>query len=169
VSERKVHEFKCWPPQFQAILDGVKPFEIRSVGGERPVPEEGDVLLLREWSPATREYTGRTVERVVTYVADAERWRRNGETMFVFGLEDPRIERLTRELDDLRDAYNGAAIRASLSDRIAGDVIRERDEVRAKVARLQAIVGNPDTYEALLHANQQQALELERLRGEVQP
>jgi len=30
---------------------------------------EGDILVLKEWDPETKEYTGREVEKEVTYVA----------------------------------------------------------------------------------------------------
>lgn len=56
---------KVWPEYFQAILDGKKTYELRlddfQVG-------EGDILVLREWDPKTKEYTGREVEKEVTYV-----------------------------------------------------------------------------------------------------
>ena len=29
---------------------------------------EGDVLMLEEWNPATKKYTGRSVEKKVTHV-----------------------------------------------------------------------------------------------------
>ena len=34
--------------------------------------EEGDTLLLEEWDPQTKEYTGRKVEKKVTYVGKFE-------------------------------------------------------------------------------------------------
>lgn len=58
-------EKKVWPKYFQSILDGKKTFELRladfNVG-------EGDLLVLREWDPKTKEYTGRRLEKTVTYV-----------------------------------------------------------------------------------------------------
>jgi len=29
---------------------------------------EGDILILKEWNPNTKEYTGRTIKKKVTYV-----------------------------------------------------------------------------------------------------
>lgn len=57
---------KVWPEYFQKIIDGKKTFELRLADWECA---EGDILILREWDPETKEYTGRTVEKKVTYVA----------------------------------------------------------------------------------------------------
>lgn len=59
-------EKKVWPEWFERILDGSKTFELRLADWECNV---GDVLVLREWDPKTKEYTGREVEKKVTYVA----------------------------------------------------------------------------------------------------
>ena len=61
----KVHELKCWPEFFSAILTGSKNFEVRK--NDRKF-EVGDVLFLREWEPNTEQYTGRELRRHVTYV-----------------------------------------------------------------------------------------------------
>jgi hypothetical protein len=60
------HDLKTWPAFFAAVLDGSKPFEVRSEKDRRF--EVGDVLHLREWSPGSGTYTGRAVEKRVTYV-----------------------------------------------------------------------------------------------------
>jgi len=58
-------EKKIWPEYFQEILDGVKKFELR-LGDFECNP--GDILVLKEWNPKTGEYTGRNLEKEVTYV-----------------------------------------------------------------------------------------------------
>lgn len=58
-------EKKVWPEYFQAILDGDKKFELRLADWEC---NKGDTLVLKEWSPETKEYTGRVLEKVVRYV-----------------------------------------------------------------------------------------------------
>ncbi len=58
-------EKKTWPEYFQKILDGDKKFELRLADFEC---SPGDVLVLREWDPKTKEYTGRVVEKKVDYV-----------------------------------------------------------------------------------------------------
>lgn len=59
------HELKTWPEFFQAILDGDKHCEVRF--DDRGF-KKGDDLLLREWKPETKEYTGRTLNVVVTHI-----------------------------------------------------------------------------------------------------
>lgn len=58
-------EKKCWPEYFKAILAGQKTFELR-LNDFKIAP--GDVLILREWDPKTKEYTGRSVEKTVGYI-----------------------------------------------------------------------------------------------------
>ena len=58
-------EKKVWPEYFQKIIDGVKKYELRLADFEC---NPGDILVLREWNPKTKEYTGRVVEKTVTYV-----------------------------------------------------------------------------------------------------
>jgi len=58
-------EKKVWPEQFQAILDGDKTFELRLDDFEC---KPGDTLFLREWDPKEKKYTGREIEKKVTYV-----------------------------------------------------------------------------------------------------
>lgn len=58
-------EKKIYPEYFQAILDGKKSYELR-LGDFECNP--GDKLFLREWNPQTKEYTGRELEKEVTYV-----------------------------------------------------------------------------------------------------
>ncbi len=58
-------EKKTWPDFFQKILDGEKTFELRLADFECKI---GDILVLREWDPEKKEYTGRQVEKKVTYV-----------------------------------------------------------------------------------------------------
>lgn len=59
-------EKKCWSEYFKKILSGEKNFELRLADWQC---QPGDVLVLREWDPETKEYTGRQIEKEVTYVA----------------------------------------------------------------------------------------------------
>lgn len=59
------HELKTWPVFFQAVVELVKTFEVRK--NDRDFLT-GDILILREFDPATARYTGRTVRRKVTYM-----------------------------------------------------------------------------------------------------
>lgn len=58
-------EKKAWPELFQAVADGKKNFDLRLADFEI---KAGDILVLREWDPATKEYTGRTAEKEIGYV-----------------------------------------------------------------------------------------------------
>ena len=58
-------EKKVWPKYFQKILDGDKTFELRLNDFEI---NQGDNLLLKEWDPETKEYTGREINKEVGYV-----------------------------------------------------------------------------------------------------
>ncbi|PIN74354.1 hypothetical protein COV20_00325 [Candidatus Woesearchaeota archaeon CG10_big_fil_rev_8_21_14_0_10_45_16] len=59
-------EKKIWPQYFEKVLSGDKTFEIRLADWEcRP----GETLILREWDPDTKQYTGRVLEKKVGYVA----------------------------------------------------------------------------------------------------
>lgn len=80
------HDLKIWPEYFQAVKSGIKPFEVRK---DDRTFLEGDVLLLREWNPDTKAYTGRELRRKVTYVFDlvdipGDVWR--GTNYVVLGL-----------------------------------------------------------------------------------
>jgi ASC-1-like (ASCH) protein len=56
---------KIWPEYFEAISSGKKKFEFRLNDFEI---KEGDTLVLEEWDPKTKEYTGRKIDKKVTYV-----------------------------------------------------------------------------------------------------
>lgn len=58
-------EKKTWPKYFQLILDGKKTYDMRIADFD---VSEGDTLVLREWDPKTKEFTGRKIEKKVTYV-----------------------------------------------------------------------------------------------------
>lgn len=59
------HELKTWPEFFEAVWDGKKLFDLRKNDRNFRV---GDQLCLREWNPATKEYTSRHVYTSVTFV-----------------------------------------------------------------------------------------------------
>jgi ASC-1-like (ASCH) protein len=56
---------KVWPEYFEAIASGKKKYELRLNDFD---VNEGDTLILEEWDPETREYTGKKVEKKVAYV-----------------------------------------------------------------------------------------------------
>lgn len=58
-------EKKAWPEMFEAVRDGKKTFDLRLADWEC---KEGDILVLREWDPKTKKYTGRVLKKKVTFV-----------------------------------------------------------------------------------------------------
>jgi len=58
-------EKKVWPEYFKKIKSGDKTFELRLADWKC---KTGDILVLKEWDPETKEYTGQEIEKKVTYV-----------------------------------------------------------------------------------------------------
>lgn len=61
----KIINKKIWPEYFELVNSGKKKFEMRLNDFDI---KEGDVLVLEEWNPETKEYTGRKIEKKVGYV-----------------------------------------------------------------------------------------------------
>lgn len=53
---------KTWPEFFQEVLDGKKTTDLRLADFEI---KEGDVLVLEEYNPETKSYTGRVLKKRV--------------------------------------------------------------------------------------------------------
>jgi len=56
---------KIWPEYFEEVASGKKNFEVRLNDFDI---NEGDTFVLEEWDPKTKSYTGRSIEKKVTYV-----------------------------------------------------------------------------------------------------
>ena len=56
---------KAWPEWFEAVLSGQKKYDLRLDDFEI---QPGDTLILEEWDPQTKSYTGRSVAKKATYV-----------------------------------------------------------------------------------------------------
>ncbi|MBS3079898.1 DUF3850 domain-containing protein [Candidatus Pacearchaeota archaeon] len=56
---------KTWPEHFQKIIDGKKKFEVRLADFSI---KEGDILILEEYDPESKEYTGRSIKKKVNFV-----------------------------------------------------------------------------------------------------
>lgn len=70
-----VIEKKVLPKYFQAILDGDKTFEVRLADFEC---NEGDTLILKEWDEDTLSYTGRELEKKISFIVrtkDLDFWK----------------------------------------------------------------------------------------------
>jgi len=56
---------KIWPEYFDLVSLGKKKFELRLADFD---VKEGDTLLLEEWDPKIKGYTGRSIEKKVSFV-----------------------------------------------------------------------------------------------------
>lgn len=61
----KIHKIKTSPVYFLAVENGTKKFEIRKNDRDYQV---GDLLVLQEYDRFKEEYTGRSIEKGVTYI-----------------------------------------------------------------------------------------------------
>ncbi|NQV91679.1 DUF3850 domain-containing protein [Candidatus Woesearchaeota archaeon] len=58
-------EKKIYPQYFEEVLNGNKTFELRLADWDC---QKGDTLILKEWDPETKDFTGRVVEKEIGYV-----------------------------------------------------------------------------------------------------
>jgi ASC-1-like (ASCH) protein len=56
---------KTWPKIFGLVKSGKKKFDVRLADFS---VKEGDILILEEWDPKKKEYTGRKLKKKVKYV-----------------------------------------------------------------------------------------------------
>lgn len=75
---------KIWPEFFDLVRDGKKKFDVRLNDFEC---NPGDVLILEEWNPETKEYTGRKIKKKVNFVLktkDLKFWSEEDVSKFGF-------------------------------------------------------------------------------------
>jgi len=65
---RKI-EKKAWPELFEKVKSGEKTFDLRLDDFKCNI---GDILILREWDPKRKRYTGRSLEKKVTFVLESK-------------------------------------------------------------------------------------------------
>ena len=63
--ETKRIKKKTWPEFFELIMAGKKRFDLRVADFDI---QKGDILVLEEWNPETKKYTGRKIEKKIDYV-----------------------------------------------------------------------------------------------------
>lgn len=107
--EAQTHELKTWPEYFEAIVSGEKTFELRKDDRDFQV---GDALLLREWDPITREYTGKSTRRGVSYIL-RNAWFGIADGYVVLSLSQPMPEAAAQgwklvPVEPTRDMLNAA-------------------------------------------------------------
>lgn len=64
----EIHK-KTWPEYFEIILSGEKTFEYRLADFEC---KPGDTLILEEWDPKTKTYTGRNLTKTAGYILSSK-------------------------------------------------------------------------------------------------
>lgn len=83
----KQHDLKTHPVFYRAVLAGIKPFEVRINNRNF---QAGDCLLLREWEPDVKEFTGRMLRADVTYMLDSMVFEGLTDGYCVLGLANVR-------------------------------------------------------------------------------
>ena len=81
---------KTWTEAFEKILSGEKTFDARLANFDC---KPGDILVLEEWDPKTKKYTGRKITKQISYVGkfsldsfgQRELVEKNG--FYIFGLK----------------------------------------------------------------------------------
>ena len=125
------HELKILPAYFEAVLSGEKTFEIRN-NNDRGF-QKGDTLVLREFDPDLSSstlamcYTGRTIERVVSYVSNYEQQ----PGFVVLGLKQQRLPEGGAVNVSQLDRYDAGY----LNDFGGGDVNWWHDYIRTELDR----------------------------------
>lgn len=61
---------KTWTAPFEKILSGEKTFDARLADFDC---KPGDILVLEEYDPVKKKYTGRKIEKEVTYVLNTKK------------------------------------------------------------------------------------------------
>lgn len=65
MSETKIHQLKTMTPFFEEVMAGTKTFELRKNDRDFRV---GDILILKEYLPETKVFSGMEVRRQITYI-----------------------------------------------------------------------------------------------------
>ena len=81
-----IHALKTWPSYFERVAQGRKTVEIRAE--QDRTFTEGDRLVLEEWDPQTRQYTGRGVIVTVTDILRDKPWVPEGYAALSIRLEE---------------------------------------------------------------------------------
>jgi len=133
----RVYDLKCWPDFFAPILSGEKTFELRKDDrGYRA----GDTLLLREWLPTDKVYTGRKVYRSVSYLVAGMPWLQKDYVCMALApaapapaAGDERMREIlaeqhrTRTLGDSTPAPAAGEVEALLESSLAADLAAARE------------------------------------------
>lgn len=64
-----IHELKIWTEYFDAVVTGLKTFEIRKNDRNFKI---GDVLKLNEYNPTKHKYTKVYVKKTISYILKSD-------------------------------------------------------------------------------------------------
>lgn len=88
---------KTWPEYFELVIAGKKRFEIRLADFDI---KEGDILVLEEYNPKTKQYTGRSIKKKVSFVRNTkimEQMHKKEDIekygLYIIGIEDMKWQR----------------------------------------------------------------------------
>lgn len=59
------HYLKTWQPYFDKVATGIKKFEVRKNDRDFKV---GDNVILQEYDPIKKDFTGREIGKKITYI-----------------------------------------------------------------------------------------------------
>lgn len=83
---------KIWPEYFELVRSGKKKFEIRLADFDI---KEGNILVLEEYNPKTKQYTGRSIKKKVSFVRNTkimEQMHKKEDIdkygLYIIGIED---------------------------------------------------------------------------------
>lgn len=62
-----IHYLKTWPEYFNKVFMGHKDWELRKNDRDFKV---GDTVILQEFNPETKEYTGKEMARRINYILE---------------------------------------------------------------------------------------------------
>ena len=77
----KTHKIKCIQPFYDAVLNGLKNFEIRYNDRDYKV---GDEVLLMEYNPLTEIFTGKDILIRIDYLLSGSVYLKDGYCVFGF-------------------------------------------------------------------------------------
>ncbi len=60
---------KTWTDAFEKVLSGEKTFDARLANFECKI---GDILVLEEYNPKLKKYTGRKIEKEITFILNTK-------------------------------------------------------------------------------------------------
>lgn len=69
--KRRLHNLKCWPGPFLDMWEFNKDHEIRKADRDFQV---GDTVAIREFVPEENRYTGRVMEKRISYISRPGTW-----------------------------------------------------------------------------------------------